>query len=117
MEPRLDRRSLLRLDPPVSVVPGLSPSLLRTTLGLLLWSLGALEDLETRRLDGSRERSDSIVSNVAMMSRLARSNLSMFLEVRFSSFSAFNSGRMRRLMASSTVASSLGLLIDEVPET
>jgi hypothetical protein len=46
-----------------------------------------------------------------------RSNLSRLREVRFSSFNAFNSGRMSRLIASSTVARSFGLLMEEVPDT
>ena len=46
-----------------------------------------------------------------------RSNLSLFLDVRFSSLIALSSGRINRLIASSTVASSLGLLIDDVVET
>src|SRR5690242_3403330 len=117
VEPRLDLRSLRAELPETS--PDGSTSRLSATLGLLPWMLGTLDDLETRRreVDGSRELVVSTVSNVAPLSRDMRSNLSLFLEVRFSSLSAFSSGRISRLMASSTVASSLGLLMDDVVET
>lgn len=59
---RLDRRSPLRLECPDRTVPGSSPSRFKTTFGLLPWIWGALEDLETRLREWSRELVESTVS-------------------------------------------------------
>jgi hypothetical protein len=98
---------------PERVMPGSFSSRFKTTFGLPAIS-GALACFETRRVRLSLERP----LPEAIESRFSPSNLVRLCCVFCSFFSAVSSGRIRRRMASSTVSSNRGLLMEdfEVPD-